>query len=124
MMAAESRGQTLLCWIARVWSVLSIAFMLLMVVGEMTAPSAPLPNLSEAVLMLLFPIGVCVGMIIAWKKELPGALVTIGCMIAFYFGIWLLRGNLPRGPYFLLVAAPGLLFLVDWLLRQNRQTMV
>ncbi len=119
-MTAEFRGQTLLCWIARVWSVLSIGFLLLIFIGEIVSPHAPLPTLTEAVLMLFFPIGVCVGMIIAWKKELPGALTTIGSVVVFYAGIWLLRGNLPRGPYFALVATPGLLFLIDWWLNHRK----
>lgn len=121
-MTAKFQGQTPLCWIARIWSVLSIAFLLVMFIGEMMMPSAALPNFAEGVLMLFFPVGVLIGMLLAWKKELPGALVTIVSIVAFYAGIWLLRGNLPRGPYFLLVAAPGLLFLADWWLYHRETT--
>lgn len=118
-MTAKFYGQTPLCWIARVWSVLSIAFVLLIFIGEAMMPSASMPNLSEAILMLFFPIGVGVGLIVAWKRECLGALISLESIGAFYMGIWFLRGNLPRGPYFLLVAAPGVLFLIDWVLRQN-----
>ena len=120
MMTAKFQGQTPLCWVARIWSALSIVFLLTMFIGELLVPSAPLPNFVEAVLMLFFPVGVAAGMIIAWKTELPGALVTIVSVVAFYIGVWLLRGNLPRGPYFLLVAAPGLLFLADWWLNHRK----
>ncbi len=121
-MTAKFQGQTVLCWVARVWSVLSIAFILLIFIGEMFTPAiAALPSPAEAVLMLFFPVGVLVGMLLAWKKELPGALVTIISVAAFYIGIWLLRGRVPAGPYFLLVAAPGVLFLADWWL-YHRET--
>ena len=118
-MTAKFRGQTPLCWFARAWSMLSLAFLLVMFIGEATMPAAALPNFSEAVLMLFFPLGVAVGLVIAWKRECLGALISLESIGAFYMGIWFLHGNLPHGPYFLLIAAPGALFLADWMLRQN-----
>jgi hypothetical protein len=98
-------------WTAKVWSLATIALVLLIFVGELVSPTtsegfAP----SELVSLLFFPIGTCLGMVLAWRREALGGALTIGSMLAFYAWMYLDRGFFPRGPYFLLIAAPGLLF--------------
>ena len=100
-------------WIARAWSVLSIGFVLLILVGELVSPHAALPSsLRDIVGMLFFPFGVCVGLILAWKREGLGGTIALGSLAAFYITLYIADSRLPRGPYFALVAAPGALFLV------------
>jgi len=102
-------------WIARAWSILSFTFVLGMVVGELLAPHAPMPSsLRDIAGFLCFPIGVSGGMILGWRWEGIGGGIAAGSLAAFYGILYLADGRFPRGPYFVLVAAPGFLFLLVW----------
>jgi len=93
-------------WTARIWSLASMAFVL---------PfwnTGGWPSASEAVALLFFPVGVFVGFIIAWRREAFGGLVSVASLAAFYGWMGLQSGRVPGGPYFLLLSAPALLFLV------------
>jgi hypothetical protein len=62
------------------------------------------------------------GFVIAWRRERLGGLVTVCSLAAFYIWMTARDGHLPPGPYFLLFAAPGFLFLASSLLRTQRST--
>ena len=113
-----SRVSNVLLRISRAWALLSMAFILLMIAGEIVYPHAPLPTPIEGVGMAFFPVGLSIGLIIGWRSEGLGGLIATGSMAGFYFWCLIVRGRFPGGPYFLLVAAPGILFLVTWLLRR------
>lgn len=98
-------------WFARIWSIASLTFFVAFIVGE-----GSLPNPTEAVGLIFFPIGVAVGFVIAWWREGIGGAITVMSLGAFYIWNMILDGRLPRGPYFVLLAAPGFLFLANWLL--------
>jgi hypothetical protein len=49
--------------------------------------------------------------LLGWKWELLGGSLTVIGLIAFYLLDFLFSGTFPRGPYFLLLASPGILFL-------------
>ncbi len=98
-------------WIARVWSILSIVFVFVFAVGDSVGGSGPRPTSQEWVGLALWPIGVCVGLVVAWYREELGGIFALGCLIVFYVWNLLRSGHLPHGPFFFLVAAPGLLFL-------------
>jgi len=66
--------------------------------------------------LFFFPFGVCLGMIVASRREGLGGGITVGSLLAFYAALRIMDGRFPRGPWFALVAAPGILFLVCWLL--------
>ena len=66
--------------------------------------------------MLLFPVGFTAGLLLAWRWEMCGALVSIGSMAGFYAVHALLSRRAPRGPYFALLTVPAVLFLVYSLL--------
>jgi hypothetical protein len=51
------------------------------------------------------------GLLLGWKWELAGGLLTVCGVAAFYLLDYLFSGTFPRGPFFLLLASPGLLFL-------------
>jgi hypothetical protein len=76
------------------------------VLGE---PGTPTPR--EMVALACFPLGVVVGMLLGWWRELIGGGVTAASLLMFYAWMWLAGGRFPTGPYFLLFASPGLLFL-------------
>jgi hypothetical protein len=103
-------------WIAKVWSIASVGLILLIFIGEALQPTAPLPTSQEWVGLLLFPFGVCLGIIVAWRREGLGGGITVGSLLAFYAWLRVVSGRFPGGPYFALIAAPGILFLVSWLL--------
>lgn len=96
-------------WIARMWGVASTLLLLAFVFGgrehlRFTA--------GEALMFLLFPVGVVAGFVIAWWRELAGGLITVGCLLFFYLLLFVSKGRSP-GIYFLLFAAPGFLNLAS-----------
>lgn len=99
--------------LARIWSLLSIILLFLFFVGEdiQIAKIAP----QEWLGLLFFPVGITLGLLIAWRKEGLGGAITMISLLAFYFvyGL-LLRGSFPQGWAFGMFAAPGLLYLIVW----------
>lgn len=114
------QGVWLLRWFARVSSLASIGLMVALAAGSHGTSAAP--GTTEAVALLFFPLGVVAGFVIAWLHEGVGGAITLGSLVVFYGWLVLLDGRWPHGPYFCLMAAPGLVFLVTWLLdRVQRQ---
>lgn len=97
---------TALRWIAHVWGVASFLLILAFVAG---GAESMRPTTSEAVGLLLFPLGVLLGFGIAWWHEGVGGLVTLGSLALFYLWMFGRDGKLPTGPYFVLLALPGFL---------------
>ena len=105
----------ILRWIARILSIISIGFVLLFLAGEVLPPhTEAVFKVRDVVAMVFFPIGVCIGLGLAWRRELQGGMIAIGSLAAFYLILFLFDGRFPRGPYFFLLASPGLLFLAVW----------
>jgi peptidoglycan/LPS O-acetylase OafA/YrhL len=106
--------------VARVWSVLSIALVLVFVFGEVVGGGhGPKPTAQEWLGIALWPIGVGLGLVLAWRREILGGAIALSCLIAFCGWNLYLSGHLPRGPIFSLVAAPGALFVIAALLSQR-----
>lgn len=101
--------------LARVGSIASITLLLMIFIGEGSHPSQISTN--EWIGLLFFPIGIVIGLAIAWWKEGVGSVVTLGSLLGFYL-VWgyLLRNHI-GGWWFVVFAAPGFLFLLHWLLR-------
>jgi len=100
-------------WLARIWSIASIALILLFVFGE-EFNLAKIAN-KELVGFLFFPVGVIVGFIVAWRREGIGGAITIASLLAFYFVYgFLMNGRLWQGGAFIFFAAPGFLFFAYW----------
>jgi hypothetical protein len=120
--AKPSTANLAIRWIARIWSIASVGFVLLIVVGELVYPHAPPPSaFRDLVGLFFFPFGTCVGMILAWRWEGVGGGIAVGSILAFYALLRVIDGRFPRGPYFALVAAPGVLFLLSWALAGARK---
>lgn len=100
--------------LARLGSIASIVLLFMLFVGEGMNPSTITRN--EWAGLLFFPIGVMIGMVVAWWKEGVGAAITLGSLVAFYF-VWgyLLRNHI-GGWAFITFASPGFLFMLHWLL--------
>ena len=106
----------ILRWTARIWSLASLAFVTAFALG-----SGGIPSPSEAVALAFFPGGVAAGLIIGWRRERLGGALAILSLAVFYLWSAMRNGLLPRGPWFFLVAAPGLLFLLTPLLERRRR---
>ncbi len=105
-------------WMARAWSIASVGFILLMFIGSGLAEGFNLAQFTSRdwVGLFFFPFGVGLGMIVAWRREGLGGGIAVGSLLAFYAALRVMDGRFPRGPWFALVAAPGILFLMSWVL--------
>lgn len=99
---------------AKIWSLLSIGFVLLIFIGEMMGSTNSALTFDEWMGLAFFPIGVVIGLILGWWRDEIGGAVTMLSLIAFYVWDLLRSGDFPGGPFFILVAAPGFLFLICW----------
>jgi hypothetical protein len=96
--------------IARIWSIVTIGLVLILMAGEGVNPA----NSTEWIEFLFFPVGICVGLILAWWKEGIGGGITTGSLLVFYAIHLITAGTLPKGWAWLAFAAPGFLFLFCW----------
>jgi len=108
-----SGSARVLRWSARILSIISIGLVLLFVFGE--GLNLFHLTLHELVLFLFFPLGVCLGMIVAWRWEGLGGGITVGSLATFYLAHRLFSPSFPRGFGFVVMALPGFLFLLCWL---------
>ena len=118
---SETLASRVLNWIARVWSLAGIAFILVFVFGDVFGGQGVRPTAAEWIGLALWPVGVAIGLAVAWFRKGLGGAIASGSFIGFYVWNLLERGRFPRGPYFLLVAAPGFLFLLLALLSRPLQ---
>ncbi len=118
-MTEQTKHYRMIRTIARILSLLSIGFVLLFVVGETLSEQGSLPTSVEWVALAFFPTGVVVGLVIAWWREGLGGGIALLSLLAFYAWEFAYSGDLAGGPFFFLVAAPGLLFLIyAWLFKR------
>ena len=100
--------------LARVGSIASITLLLMLFAGEGLHPSEVAPR--QWVGLFFFPLGVMIGMVLAWWKEGVGAAITLGSLVAFYLVYGYLMRYHIAGWAFIIFASPGFLFLMHWLL--------
>ena len=109
--------------LARVGSIASITLLIMLFAGEGLHPSEVAPR--QWVGLFFFPLGVMIGMVIAWWKEGVGAAITLGSLLAFYLVYGFFMRYHIAGWAFVVFASPGFLFLLHWLLYrgENRPVM-
>jgi hypothetical protein len=101
-------------WLARLSALVIAGGFVLITAGEMLSPhSNPPAHLREWVGILLLA-STCAGMLLAWRRELPGALFSLASLAVFTAVI-----RFQRHTVHMLLALPALLFLADWLLRRR-----
>lgn len=94
--------------LARAWAALSVAFVVFLFLTEWLGSGSPaLPTGREWLFFALFPLGVCLGLLLAFARPRLGAAVALLSLLAFYLAEWQLNARTP-GPWFALVAAPAL----------------
>jgi hypothetical protein len=101
-------------WFARISGLLIAGMYTLMVIGEFTHPhsSAPSTVLEWSGIVLL--TATCAGMLIGWRWELPGAILSLVALVIFTLII-----HMRYHTILFVFATPGILFLADWLVRQR-----
>ena len=110
--------------LARVGSIASITLLLMLFAGEGLHPSQVAPR--QWVGLTFFPLGVMIGMVIAWWKEGLGAAITLASLLAFYLVYGYFMRYHIAGWAFIVFASPGFLFLLHWLFRgaEERHALV
>ena len=103
-------------WTARIWSLASILLILAILVGERSLPSTR----NEWLGFLFFPAGISAGMLVAWRSELLGGVITVASLCAFYLLHYVTAGAFPTGAAWLVITAPGFLFVVTSLRSRRR----
>ena len=115
-------------WIARMWACLvALIVVLMLVIPDSNAGPRALANLSPVdIIGLGFYFLAALGLLLAWRWELAGAIVTIVCVIGheliFYiqngFSNQYFRGNAVVGSVFII---PAVLFLISWRFSSKKQ---
>jgi len=105
-------------WLARIGSLLSIGLIALFFIGF--RPNQVRPK--EWIGLAFFPIGVVVGMIIAWWKENVGASISLLSLLAFYGVYGFLLGSHIHGWAFIVFASPSFLFLLYSIISRSKFT--
>jgi len=113
LMTNQPVSLSVLRWTARVGSILAVGVVLLFAFGE----GLHLSHFTgrELVLFSFFPFGVALGMALGWRWEGLGGTVTVASLAAFYLADRLTSSSFPRGFAFVVLSAPGFLFLLCWL---------
>ncbi len=113
----------ILRWITRIWSYLVVAFILLFVGAQILGSgiNADSFSLIEGIASTFFPIGLTLGLIVAWWKEGLGGTIATVSIIAFHLIMFFGNGNPEFVIFFELLAVPGPLFIICCLLsRKNK----
>ena len=107
-------------WSARVLSILAVGVVLLFAIGE----GLNLAHFTARALVLFafFPVGVSLGMALAWRWEGLGGGITVASLAGFYLAHRLMSSGFPRGYALVALAAPGFLFLLCWLWARSTTT--
>ena len=119
----EDNNLFILRWTARLFGAACLAILLLFIFGEDFDWSKI--SAKEFVGLLFFPVGLIIGLILAWRRELLGGAISAGSVLALYviYG-WFLNGSLGQGWWFIVFAIPGVLFFAYGILSMNGQTAI
>lgn len=110
----------LLLTVARITSLASLAFLFLFLVGESDSDTGPWKlDADELLLFAFFPIGLMVSLLLAWRWPRIGGALAILCMLAFYGIHHVQTDRWPVGPWFAVLAAPAVVFVLAGLLPRS-----
>jgi hypothetical protein len=115
----KGKRMSFIRWAARILGLLSLAFILIFFFGEADFSQPPRLDPREVVLIVFFPLGVTLGNLLGWWREGLGAIIAVSSLVAFYLADLVFTGTFPSGPYFALLALPGILFALYWLLSKR-----
>jgi len=121
--SVDSKSVRILRWIARILASVMAALILLIYVGEILREGVQsfLQMTVWEILMMLAFFALWLGLLLGWRWELLGGLLTLCAVMVFYALNFLITGKFPGGPFFLILAFPSLLFLYcGWQKRKSK----
>jgi len=107
---------SVLRWLARISGLLVAGACVLLWVGDLVNPHSGPPSNALEWAGIVFIATACAAMFVAWRWELPGALLSLLSLGAFAA---LIRGDRTFHLAILVMAIPGLLYSLDWLARRG-----
>jgi hypothetical protein len=112
---------TIIRWTARVWGILVFALALIIIFTPDPYASGPVPA-EDWFLLSLWGLAI-VGLLVAWRWELAGGILTIATMFIRELVWIILKGDwiVSFLIVWLLVVPPAILFLVAWDLDRKRR---
>lgn len=115
----ETTFERILRFCARAASIVCLAIIFLFFLGEDFEFSKL--TVAEWIGFGFFPVGVLIGLVLAWEEEMIGGTITLVSIAAFYlvYG-WVLNSTLRMGWAFLPFVIPGALFVAYGLVRMNK----
>ena len=105
---------TTLRWLARISGLLIAGMYALMVIGEFTHPHSNAPSTIIEWTGIVLLSATCAGMLLGWRWELPGAILSLVALVIFTLII-----HMRYHTILFVFATPGILFLADWLVRRH-----
>ena len=127
MQSSREKLTYALCWTARIWGVLILIITILAVASQLISPETETqPGVYRSglnfipVIMLTSVLGLAV----AWKWKLAGALLNLGSFGLNLLIYWIIQGQFLPLPVILVLSPiyiPGILFLVCWYLTRTAQ---
>jgi glucose-6-phosphate-specific signal transduction histidine kinase len=119
----ETSFQHVLRVIARAAGVICLAIIVLFLIGEDLVFGYM--SSREWVGFLFFPIGVFVGLVLSFREELMGGMITVASVLSFYlvYGL-LLNSSIEQGWALLPFLVPGVLFVAYGLFRSSARHVV
>jgi hypothetical protein len=104
-------------WAARLVALVVAAFFIFLITAEVVSPHSRPPSGFAEWTQITLLVCVVLGMLLAWKWELAGAVFSLVALL-----VWVALVRIYRYPdIIVLLAAPGILYLSDWLLRFSPQ---
>jgi hypothetical protein len=103
-------------WMAKLLTVFIVGLVLLFFIGERFNP---LKLKGIEVIQMVFFWTACIGMLVAWRWQVIGGVLSLGGMIFFFTVEVAVTGRSPGG-FFYLMLVPGVLFLLSGFLRRRR----
>jgi peptidoglycan/LPS O-acetylase OafA/YrhL len=77
-------------------------------------------GVKDLVGLAFFPIGLMLGLVLGWRRELSGGIIAVGSIVLFYIVYGLaINQAIFQGWWFLLLSLPGWMFLLYALLRHE-----
>jgi len=113
---SRATAATILRWLARLLSSLVILFVVLEVLGDHSPRG---PSRAEWIAIGFFPGALCLGFVVGWWREGLEALIATLGIVGFYVWSTASRGQIPHGPWFIVVWSPAVVFLASWLMHRR-----
>jgi hypothetical protein len=118
-MTIRKIAQAVLRWTARITGALLVGLVLLFAIGEGVHPRDF--DLVTGSMMLTFLV--ChVGMVVLWRWELAGGMMSVMGMTGFYTIEYISSGKLPGGWVLPVCFLPGIFALASWAIREKPKT--